>query len=87
MSEPQIPALQPNKKVLIRVVAGFVLLVVLLSLGNFVFKEVKVRGLVNSANELILKDRFDEASLKINQALEIRPRDFKSRRKRQGKSR
>ena len=78
MSEPQVPIMQPNRKVLIRLIGGFALLVVLVSLGNFVFKEVKVRGLVNSANELILKDRFDEASLKINQALEIRPRDFKS---------
>lgn len=78
MSEPQMPILQPNKKALIRVVAGFVLLVVLLSLGNFIFKEVKVRGLINAANELILKDRFDEASLKINQALEVKPRDIKS---------
>jgi hypothetical protein len=78
MSEPQMPILQPNKKALIRVVAGFVLLVVLLSLGNFIFKEVKVRGLINAANELILKDRFDEASLKINQALDVKPRDVKS---------
>ena len=70
--------MQPNRKVLIRFVTGFALLVVLLSLGNFVFKEVKVRGLVNSANELILRDRFDEASLKINQALDIKPRDTKS---------
>ena len=78
MSEPKMPIMQPNKKALIRLVAGFALLVLLVSLGNFVFKEVKVRGLINSANELILKDRFDEASLKINQALNVKPRDSKS---------
>jgi tetratricopeptide (TPR) repeat protein len=78
MSEPQVPIMQPNRKALIRLVAGFALLVLLVSLGNFVFKEVKVRGLINSANELILKDRFDEASLKINQALDVKPRDTKS---------
>ena len=78
MSEPQMPIMKSSNKSLIRGIAGFVLLVVLFSLGNFILKEVKVRGLVNSANELILKDRFDEASLKINQALEIKPRDIKS---------
>lgn len=78
MFEPQLPIMQPNTKALVRLVAGFALLVVLVSLGNFVFKEVKVRGLINSANELILNDRFDEASLKINEALSIKPRDSKS---------
>jgi len=69
--------MQPDRKVLIRLVAGFAALVILLSLGNFLFKEVKVKGLVNSANELILSDNFDEASLKINQALDLKPRDVK----------
>jgi hypothetical protein len=78
MSEPQIPNLQPDRKPLIRAVAGFVLIVILLSLGNFVYKEVKVKGLINSANELILSNNFDEASLKANQALDIKPRDIKS---------
>ena len=78
MSEPQIPISQPNKQVLIRVVVGFALLASLFTLGNFAYKEVKVRGLINTANELILNDRFDEASLKINQALDIKPRDPKS---------
>lgn len=78
MSEPQIPILHPNNKVLIRVVVGFALLAGLFTLGNFAYKEVKVRGLINTANELILNDRLDEASLKINQALDVKPRDPKS---------
>ncbi len=77
-SDTKIPSSQKNKKVLLGVAVGTALIVTSVSIGNIVIKEVKVKSLLNSAEELISKDEFDDASAKVNQALEIRPRDFKA---------
>lgn len=76
-SGPRTSSLHLNNKVSLRVAVGVVLIITLLVVGNIVVKEVKVARLLNSANELITKDKFDDASLKINQALEIKPRNIK----------
>jgi len=77
ISKPEMLSLQKNKKVLLGVAIGTVLIVTSFSIGNVVIKEVRVNSLLNSAEALIAEDKFDDASAMVNQALEIRPRDFK----------
>jgi hypothetical protein len=77
MSADWLDLLKKNKKVTIGVGLVVVLLITLLSVGNTIRNEAKVNSLLNSANELITQDKFDDASLRINEALNLNPRNIK----------
>ena len=76
MSDNLLNTLRANKKILVGVVIA-ILLITLVSVINSARKEAKVNSLLNSANELITQDRFEDASLKVNEALSANPRNIK----------
>ncbi len=70
------PEIRRNRKVLVFGVLGLILIVLAVNLTNEFIKQNKVSNLIESANQLLNEDDFVGAGRKINEAIELQPRNI-----------